>query len=211
MGLFFSFEGPDGSGKSTQAHRIATWLRLHSYTVSETREPGGTPLGDRLRELILDPASPSATPLAMALLLSASRAQLLSEVIRPALAAGDLVLVDRYADSTVAYQSYGLGLHLETVKALATIATGGLRPDVIIYLDIEPEVGLARMRARGAPNRLDAQTLGFHHRVRAGYRQMMAEEPGRWIAIDGAGDPERVQQAIIEAIKPRLDGMAGVK
>jgi dTMP kinase len=176
-----------------------------------TREPGGTPLGDRLRDLILDPASPPATPLAMALLLSASRNQLVDTVIGPALAEGQIVVVDRYADSTVAYQSWGLGVPAETVGALNRIATGGLKPDITIYLDVDPRSGLERMVSRGRRDRLDAQAIDFHQRVRDGYHSLMAAEPERWISVDGQSSPEAVHAAIMEAIEPRLGDEAGAE
>lgn len=210
MAFFVSLEGTDGSGKSTQASLLARWLRLKGHQVTETREPGGTPLGDRVRELILDPGQPDSTPLTMALLLSASRAQLVSEVIRPALDAGRIVVADRYADSTVAYQSFGLGLDLSTVHELTRLATGGLRPDVIIYVDVEPETGMARIAARGTRNRLDTEALDFHRRVREGYRKLIAADPDRWVTVDGMAGPGSVERAIIEAIEPRLDEVAGV-
>jgi dTMP kinase len=118
--------------------------------------------------------------------------------------AGKTVVADRYADSTIAYQSFGLGVPLDDVRSLAAIATGGLRPDVTVYVDIEPEEGLARMVSRGARDRLDAQAIDFHHRVREGYGVLMREEPKRWLAVDGSGVPEIVQAAIMEAIEPRL-------
>lgn len=204
-GLFITFEGPDGSGKSTQRHRLVAWLRRRGLTVSETREPGGTPLGDRLRELILDLNSPTATPLAMALLYSASRAQLVESVIRPTLEAGHVVVADRYVDSTLAYQGYGFGLDEEALRSLNCFATGGLQPDVTIYVDIPPDVGAARRRDRGEEDRLDSGSRAFHERVRAGYRQLIDRDPSRWIEIDGNTSPEAVERAIIEVIEPRLE------
>lgn len=174
-----------------------------------TREPGGTPLGDELRRLILDPAVPSATPLVMALMLSASRAQLLHDVISPALARGDVVIVDRYADSTVAYQAFGSGLPLQAVETLTSVATGGLRPDMTIYLDVSPDVGLKRLQARGDPNRLDAETLDFHRRVRAGYEYLIAHDPGRWVRIDGSLDSEQVHSQVVTAVLTKLHSSGG--
>jgi len=209
VSLFITFEGPDGSGKSTQARLLADALQQRGLSVLLTREPGGTELGDELREIILDPSSPPATPLAMTLLYSASRTQLVETVIRPALAEGRLVIADRYADSTIAYQSCGLGVPLDTVRALARIATGGLGPDVTVYVDIDPERGLERLVNRGGRDRLDAQALDFHERVRQGYRALMCEDPGRWVEVDGSGTTEAVQGAIMEAIEPRLREVAG--
>jgi dTMP kinase len=207
--MFITFEGPDGSGKSTQARLLAEALRARGHDVVETHEPGGTPLGVRLRELILDKTSPDPTPVAMVMLLSASRAQLVKQVIRPALAAGKIVIADRYADSTVAYQSFGLGVPRKDVAAVTAVATGGLVPDLTIYVDIQPESGLQRVRSRGATNRLDEKELAFHRRVRNGYFVLMREEPDRWVKIDGGGSPGAVQAAIMEEIEPRLGEVAG--
>jgi dTMP kinase len=205
MPPFISFEGPDGSGKSTQARLLAAALQELAYPVTLTREPGGTPLGERLRTLILDPAGPPASPLVMALLLSASRAQLAESVIRPALHQGDVVIVDRWADSTTAYQGYGLGLDRGTIRTLRRIATGGLEPDFVVFVDVAPEVGLERIHARGERNRLDALTLAFHQRVREGYRDLMAERPDRWIWVDGDAPQEQVQCDIVEKVLSRLE------
>lgn len=204
MAAFISLEGPDGSGKSTQARLLAEALRARGYEVTETREPGGTPLGERLRWLILDPESPPATPLVMALLLSASRAQLVEAVVKPALARGEIVIVDRWADSTAAYQGYGLELDLEIVQQLRGIATGGLEPDVTILVDVSPEIGLNRVDVRGSRNKLDAQAVVFHERVRDGYMSMYAERPHRWIWVDGDAPRETVHFNIMEKVLPRL-------
>jgi dTMP kinase len=205
MPLFISFEGPDGSGKSTQARLLALALRERGLCVTETREPGGTPLGERVRTLLLDPDSPPATPLVMALLLSASRAQLAETVIRPALASGHAVIVDRYADSTTAYQGFGLGLDIDAIRALRRVATGGTEPDVVVYVDIASEVGLSRVHARGNRNRLDSETLAFHTRVRNGYCQIMADNPGRWIKVNGDAPAKNIHEEILTNILPRLE------
>lgn len=207
MALFISFEGPDGSGKSTQAAMLAASLRGQGYRVTETREPGGTELGERIRELVLSPESPSATPLAMTFLLSAARTQLLHEVILPALACGDIVIADRFADSTLAYQSCGLGLDAGLVRQVTAIATGGRSPDVTIYVDVPVETGMARAVARGQGNRLDTENAAFHDRVRTGYLQLMAAEPGRWIDVDGAAPPETVHRAIMERLETTLQAV----
>lgn len=210
MSLFITFEGPDGSGKSTQARLLVAHLRASGYAVTETREPGGTPIGDHIRQLLLDPSSPPASPLAMAFLLSASRTQLVSDVIMPALAEGQIVVADRYADSTVAYQAGGQELDLDTVLTLGAIATGGLRPDITVYVDIEPAAGLARVAGRGPVDRLDALSLEFHRRVREAYHALGERESDRWMAVDGDFPPEQVHAAIMRAIEPRIARVTNV-
>lgn len=205
MALFITFEGPDGSGKSTQAALLAGALRDRGLAVRETREPGGTPLGEEIRRLALGSGSPDATPLALTFLLSASRAQLVEAVVRPALEAGQTVVADRFADSTAAYQSFGLGVPLSDVQEVTRIATGDLRPDVTIYVDIEPEVGLERTRARGHGNRLDDETVEFHRRVREGYLALIAQEPERWICVNGDAAPDLVHDAILRQLEPLLE------
>ncbi len=204
MSLFISFEGLDGSGKSTQAVMLAAALRACDRLVLETREPGGTPLGERVRELILDPSSPAPTPRAMALLLSAARAQLVEEVIRPALELGTTVITDRYADSTIAYQSFGLGLNREALEAITSFTTTGVRPDRVILVDIEPETAMQRSKNRGRRDRLDAQTLAFHRRVRDGYEFLAAREPQLWSRVDGAQSVETVHRCVLAAVEPIL-------
>jgi dTMP kinase len=205
MSRLIAFEGPDGSGKSTQARLLGEFLRDRGYDVLETREPGGTPLGDSIRALLLEADAPPATPLAMTLLLSASRAQLVDTVIRPALEAGQTVIVDRYTDSTLAYQSYGFGVDMATVKEAVRTATGGLRPDIGVYVDIDPALGLERTRTRGPRNRFDAAGIEFHRRVRAGYLELIARDPERWICVDGSASPEEVHNAILRQLEPWLE------
>ncbi|HEX8919593.1 MAG TPA: dTMP kinase [Chloroflexota bacterium] len=205
MPLFISFEGPDGSGKSTQAHLLARVLQSRGLRVVETREPGGTPLGERVRDVALNPHSPPATPLALAFLMSAARAQLVAEVIAPALADGQVVISDRYADSTAAYQGFGLGVDLLDIRELTRIATGGISPDVIVYVDIPVELGLERVAARGFANRLDEQTLAFHRRVRDGYQTLARQEPRRWLVVDGAANELTVHQRVMHSLEPFLN------
>lgn len=207
MPLFISFEGPDGSGKSTQARLLAAALMQRGFAVCETREPGGTAIGEKIRELLLAPDSPPATPLTMALLLSASRSQLVADVIRPALQSGQIVVADRFADSTLAYQAFGLGLHASVVEELTAIATGGTQPDVSIYVDIEPAAGLERVSMRGSRNRMDAQTLQFHRHVREGYLEIITQAPQRWICVDGAAPVEAVHDAIVRRLEPVLSNV----
>ena len=205
MGFFLTFEGPDGSGKSTQANMLAVALRDRGLDVVETREPGGTGVGEAVRHVLLDVDGPPMNPLTMALLLSASRAQLVSDVIRPALEQGSMVVADRYADSTVAYQSYGFGLDLGVVRDLARIATGGLAPAASVFVDVPVAVGLERMGRRGARNRLDMPSLEFHERVRNGYLQEIAQEPSRWIVVDGNQDPQSVHAAVMQRLAPLFE------
>jgi dTMP kinase len=208
MGLFLTFEGPDGSGKSTQAHLLASELRARGYDVVETREPGGTAVGEAVRHVLLDLNGPAMSPLTMALLLSASRAQLVADVIVPALDEGRTVIADRYADSTVAYQAYGFGLDLHVVRELARIATGGLTPRATVFVDVPVEVGLERIHRRGSRNRLDDPDMEFHNRVRAGYVQSVEGEPGRWVTVDGTQDPARVHVAVMRKLAPLLEEVA---
>jgi dTMP kinase len=208
MGLFLTFEGPDGSGKSTQAHLLASELRARGRDVVETREPGGTAVGEAVRHVLLDLNGPAMSPLTMALLLSASRSQLVSDVILPALNQGGTVIADRYTDSTVAYQSYGLGLDLGVVKELARIATSGLTPALSVYVDVPVELGLERIQRRGSQNRLDARDLEFHSRVRNGYLRSIEQEPNRWVVVDGTQDPQSVHLAVMHKLAPLLEEVA---
>jgi len=196
-GLFITLEGPDGSGKTTQAHLLAEWLAAQRYPLLTTREPGGTRIGEAIREVLHDCAHTEMAPQAEILLYSAARAQHVAEVIRPALAAGKIVLCDRYFDSTYAYQGYGRALPLEALRAITSFAVQGLIPDLTLYLDVSPEVGLQRRARSGeALNRLDREALEFHKRVRAGYLELAAAEPSRWRIIDANRPPEDVQQAL---------------
>ncbi len=199
-GVFITFEGPEGSGKTTQLHRLAPWLIEQGYPVLITREPGGTVIGEAIRTLLHDPAHTEMNARAEILLYSAARAQHVDQVIRPALAAGHVVLCDRYYDSTYAYQGYGRGLDLETLRAITAFATGNLTPDLTLYLDLAPEIGLARRRASGPLNRLDQEALDFHQRVRAGYLALRAREPQRWLTIPADADIDEVQARLRTAV-----------
>jgi dTMP kinase len=203
--MFITLEGPEGSGKSTQLRLLAEFLRERGYVVTVTREPGGTCIGDQIRATLHDTANTAMSPVAEVLLYSASRAQLVAEVIRPALARGEIVLCDRYADSSLAYQGYGRSLDREMLGALTAIATGGLTPDLTLLLDIDVARGLARRRDKGEEmNRLDLEEVTFHERVRAGYRTLAAGEPSRWVIIDADRPVNQVQLAIREAVSARL-------
>jgi len=203
--MFITLEGPDGSGKTTQAHLLAGWLREQGYDAVLTREPGGTGIGDQIRAVLHDPRNTAMDARAEILLYSASRAQHVAQRIRPALAAGKIVVSDRYAGSTLAYQGYGRGLDLETLRTITDFATGGLTPDLTLYLDIAPREGLQRRRLGGEEwNRLDAETLEFHQRVRAGYLELVRQEPERWVVIDAARSVEEVQAEIRTLVGARL-------
>jgi dTMP kinase len=209
MGLFITFEGVEGCGKSTQARLLYESLNALEYPVILVREPGGTRIGDTIRRIVLDMRHTEMTPTTEILLFAASRAQLVGEVIRPYLATGGIVLCDRYADSTYAYQGYGLGRDLDELRAVTAMATGGLEPDLTIFLDLTAEEGLARKRhKRGALsvewNRLDARELAFHQRVEAGYRDLIARSPERWRRFDACLPIETLAEAIREAVAPML-------
>lgn len=203
--MFITFEGPDGSGKTTQIERLAAFLRQAGRTVYHTREPGGTPIGDQIRAVLLDNLDNTMmTGPAEALLFSASRAQHVGEVIRPALAAGRLVLCDRYADSTLAYQGYGHGLDLEALQAITAFATGGLVPDLTFFFDCAPEVGLARRQGSGESlDRLDQLALAFHQRVYAGFWSLIERDPARWVVIDATPEPDAVFAQVMRALGER--------
>lgn len=205
MAAFITFEGPEGSGKSTQIALLADHLRGLGYDVLTTREPGGTSVGDQIRGVLHDIGNSEMEPTAEVLLYSASRAQLVEQVIRPALAAGKVVLVDRFADSTLAYQGYGRGLDLDQLHALTAIATGGLQPDMTILLDLDVAVGLGRRRDQGEEmNRLDLEDVAFHRRVRDGYHHLVAQDSGRWVVVDAARSVEEVQAELRTLVVARL-------
>jgi dTMP kinase len=206
---FITLEGPDGAGKSVQATRLASFLRATGATVTLTREPGGTPLGERIREVLLVGDHPPRTAESDALLFNAARSQLVREVIAPALGRGETVICDRFADSTVAYQGYGSRLDRQALRHLERLATGGLRPDVILLLDVPVATGLAR-RARGAPSELtrfersSQHDIPFHERVRQGYLEMAASDPHRWRVIDAGTDPAAVAEQIAQNFQEDL-------
>ncbi|MBE2231855.1 MAG: dTMP kinase [Anaerolinea sp.] len=207
--MFITFEGPEGSGKSSQIALLADWLRPMKQDVLLTREPGGTAIGDRVRAILLDPACTEMEDAAEVLLYSAARAQHVGQVIRPHLARGGVVLCDRYADSTLAYQGYGRGLDLATLAVITAFATGGLRPDLVVFLDIDVAAGLRRKQLHADEdasqwNRFERETLAYHQRVRAGYLQMAAAEPGRWLLVDAAQSVEKVQAAVRQRVGAAL-------
>ncbi len=196
--MFITLEGPEGSGKSTQLKWLTEWLPTQGVDFVVTREPGGTPIGDQVRQILMGMQNGAMAAETEFLLFSASRAQLVREVIRPALDAGKLVLCDRFYDSSLAYQGYGRELDLAVLKTITTFATDDLVPDVTFLLDVDVEQGLLRrrraMHREGAEwNRLDAQTVAFHQRVREGYQTLAVIEPERWVLVDAGREAEVVQ------------------
>jgi dTMP kinase len=202
-GLFVAFEGPEGSGKSSQVARLADRLRAEGFDPLVTREPGGSPAGERIRDVLLDPTL-RLDAIAELLLYAAARSQHVVERIAPALAAGSLVLTDRFSAATVAYQGHGRQLDLSFVHGLNERVTLGLRPHITVLLDIAPEVGLARVAARGAADRLERADLAFHRRVRMGFLGQAEADTERWRVIDADDDEMRVAAAIWTAVEPRL-------
>ena len=203
-GLFVTFEGGEGTGKSTQIARLAERLRARGVDPVITREPGGTPLAEGIRALLLD-AGRAPGPLAEAFLMEAARADLVAHVIRPALSAGRLVLCDRYDDSTLAYQGAGRGLDPAMLRGWNRAATGGLTPDLTLLFDLDPAAGLERRAgAAGEPNRLDREPREFHARVRDGYLALARAEPARFLVLDASLPPEALEARVWEGVAPRL-------
>ena len=208
-GLFISFEGLDGSGKTTQMRRLAKRLRARGHVVLETVEPGGTEIGGKIRQVLLDAANQELSPTAELLLYFASRAQNVDERILPALRRGEIVLADRFTDSTLVYQGCGRGLGAETVLALDRIACRGLKPDLTLLVDIDVETSLARARARNAAQpagetRMDEQSLEFHRKVYEAYQALAAGEPERIRRIDGRAAIEEIELAIWDVVSAHV-------
>ena len=203
--MFISFEGIEASGKSTLMAAVERALRAEGHDVVVTREPGGTPIGDALRQILLnDPFS--VTPLSELLMMNASRSQLVSEVIRPALARGAVVLCDRYMHSSLAYQGYGRELPIDFVRAVCNAATGGTMPDLVLLVDISPETSRKRLASRGdGHDRFEREDDAFHVRVREGYLEIARTEE-RVVAIDGERAPEEVADAAMAALSTVLTG-----
>lgn len=201
-GFFITFEGIEGSGKSTQIALLAKHLTSNGMRIALTREPGGTPIGDQVRKILLDPANRMLDPAAELLLYAASRAQHLHEIILPRLAEGTTVLCDRFSDATLAYQGYGRGLDQEMIRALDRIVTAGIRPNLTILFDIDPSLGVARARGRNNSRGLETEArfeneeLAFHDRVRRGYLALAAQEPDRIRVVDGLGSLDAVQERV---------------
>lgn len=211
-GVFLVFEGGEGAGKSTQIRHLADLLRAQGRDVLVTREPGATEVGARIRRMVLEThASPSGplgatglAPRAEALLYAADRAHHVSAVVRPALSKGTVVISDRYVDSSLAYQGAGRSLAVDEVSWLSSWATGGLKPDLVILLDIDPRAGLARAGKRGAPDRLERESLAFHDRVRIGFLDLAAAEPGRYLVVDAARDEQELADEIADRVSELL-------
>jgi len=200
--MFITFEGVEGCGKTTQARMLATQLEERGVHTLVTREPGGAVISEQIRAILLDNRNDGMDPMAEALLYVASRAQFVAEVVRPALASGTIVICDRYADSTLAYQGYGRGLPIETLQTLNRIATGGIVPDRTFLLDVPVADGLSRKRKDGNLNRLDNAGDAFHERVRNGYHALAGAAPARWRVIDAGAAPSVVAGAIWSALSP---------
>ncbi len=204
--MFITLEGPDGSGKTSHVKPLAEWLEGRGYRVHTAREPGGTAISEQIRSVLHDLKNTEMHPHTETLLYQAARAQIVEQVLRPKLAEGWIVLCDRYADSTLAYQGYGHQQDLDEVRALVRYATGGLVPDLTLLLDVDVETGLRRRQKSGGEwNRLDAYDLEFHRRVRDGYWELVKQEPGRWVVVD-AGQPwEQVQDNLRRNILSKLE------
>jgi len=203
--MFITLEGPEGSGKTSQLPALEEFLRNAGYEVVVTREPGGTPVGDQIREVLMNLENVSIVPRTEILLFLAARAQHVDGLIRPALAAGKIVLCDRFGDSTLAYQGYGHDIDLEILRTMLTFSTGGLTPDLTLLLDIPVQAGLERKLDNGTEwNRLDAYAEAFHQRVHDGYHKLAKAEPERWVVIDATKSKKEVQDAMQRAV---LEGL----
>lgn len=212
MGYFITFEGVEGCGKTTQIKLLSDYLTSHGMQTVLTREPGGCPIADKIRAILLDAENLALSPLAELMLYAAARTQHVSEVISPALEAGNIVLCDRFCDATVAYQSFGRGIDRSIIDGLNHQACQGVTPDLTILVDCDPKVGLERARLRieacSGPReeRFELEALTFHQRVRTGYQQLAVEEPDRFLIIDGTGTIEEIFAAISTQVSTRISG-----
>ncbi len=202
--MFITLEGPEGSGKTFHIPQLVEFLREKGYKVFPTREPGGTSIGEQVRDVLHDLKNDEMHPRTETLLYQAARAQFVEQIIKPQLASGAIVISDRYADSTLAYQGYGHKQNLAQIKALVQYATSGLVPDLTILLDVDVEIGLKRKENGSEWNRLDAYDVGFHRRVRDGYLQLIKESPKRWKVVDASLSPTEVQHQIRKIILENL-------
>ncbi len=202
--MFITLEGPEGSGKTSHIPYLVEYLRERGFSVFPTREPGGTSIGEQIRAVLHDLKNTEMHPRTETLLYQASRAQFVEQVVKPRLALGDIVISDRYADSTLAYQGYGHQQDLEQIRSLILYATGGLVPDLTVLLDVEVEIGLARKKKAEEWNRLDAYTVEFHRRVRDGYLQMAQQDPARWVVVDASQPWGEVQAKLRQVLLERI-------
>ena len=203
--MFITLEGPEGSGKTSHIPPLVEYLREKGHVVFPTREPGGTSIGEQIREVIHDLKNVEMHPRTETLLYQAARAQIVEQIIKPRLALGEIVLSDRYYDSTIAYQGYGHQQDLEQVRALVKYATGGLVPDLTVLLDVDVEEGLQRKKKNNEEwNRMDDHAIQFYQRVRAGYLVMVKQEPKRWVVVDSSQKWESVQDELRKVIEGRL-------
>ena len=203
-GLFITLEGIEGCGKSTQARLLGEFLRSEGYVTVETREPGGTPLAEKVRSALLDRASEPVAPETEAFLIFAARRQHVMQVIEPALAGGAIVLCDRFSDSTLAYQGYARGLNLSILRSLNRLATDAITPDLTLVFDLPVATGLARRRSTADQNRLDRESLQFHRKVRAGFLDLAKRNPGRMKVVPAGATQEAVARAVALTIAPML-------
>lgn len=202
--MFITLEGPEGSGKTSHIPHLVAYLREQDYTVFPTREPGGSSIGEQIRDVLHSLKNTEMHPRTETLLYQAARAQFVEEVIKLRLAAGEIVISDRYADSTLAYQGYGHQQDLTHIRALIHYATGGLVPDLTILLDLDVKVGLARKTNGNEWNRLDAYTVEFHQRVQRGYLELVKAEPERWVVIDAEQSWDDVQENLKKVVLEKL-------
>jgi dTMP kinase len=202
--MFITLEGPEGSGKTSHIPYLVEYLREKGHVVFPTREPGGTSIGEQIREVIHDLKNVEMHPRTETLLYQAARSQIVEQVIKPRLADGEIVISDRYYDSTIAYQGYGHQQNLEQVRTLVKYATGGLNPNLTVLLDVDVEEGLRRKKKDDEWNRMDAYTVEFHQRVRNGYQEMVKAEPKRWVVVNAEQKWEFVQEELRKVILGRL-------
>ena len=203
--MFITLEGPEGSGKTSHIPPLVEYLREKGHVVFPTREPGGTSISEQIREVIHDLKNVEMHPHTETLLYQAARAQIVEQVIKPRLKAGEIVISDRYYDSTIAYQGYGHQQDLEQVRALVKYATGGLVPDLTVLLNVDVEVGLRRKKKNGVEwNRMDAHEIEFYRRVHAGYLEMVKQESGRWMVVDAGQEWGSVQEELKKVVEAKL-------
>ena len=208
--MFITLEGPEGSGKTSHIPHLVEFLREKGHTVFPTREPGGTSISEQIRDVLHDMKNAEMHPRTETLLYQAARAQIVEQVIKPRLADGEIVISDRYYDSTIAYQGYGHQQNLDEVRALVKYATGGLTPNLTVLLDLDVEVGLKRKTQNEVEwNRMDAYTVEFHRRVRAGYLEMVKAEPERWVVVNSERDWDSVQTELRKVILEKIKNNGG--